>query len=135
MLTAAVGFGRGNVAASRPDDQDVATERLEAIRKGLPATATFTVGPSTALGLLAKAEKSFLQEDLKHAAALNVSPAAVQKRAFNYAIRRLANTRIPANFLELNKARRSRVGAPTALALEPVQTRPHLRSTGEPRDA
>ncbi len=119
MLTAAVGFGRGNVAASRPDDQDVATERLEAIRKGLPATATFTVGPSTALGLLAKAEKSFLQEDLKHAAALNVSPAAVQKRAFNYAIRRLANTRIPANFLELNKARRSRVGAPTALALEP----------------
>jgi C1A family cysteine protease len=118
MLTTLVAFGPGNATASRSFAQDVVTERLEALRKQLPPGAKYTVGPSTAFRLLAKAEKDFMEGDLKAAAALNVSPAAVQKRAFNFAIRRLANTRIPANFLELGKARRARVGAPSALGVE-----------------
>ena len=88
------------------------------MRKKLPADAKFAVGERTAFKVFARAEKEFMEGDLRMAAVANVSAETIQKRAFNYAIRRLVNTRVPANFLELSKARRARVRAPTAVALE-----------------
>jgi hypothetical protein len=88
------------------------------MRKKLPADAKFAVGERTAFKVFARAEKEFMEGDLRMAAVANVSAETIQKRAFNYAIRRLVNTRVPANFSELSKARRARVRAPTAVALE-----------------
>jgi C1A family cysteine protease len=118
MLTAAVAWVRGSAAWPQADDQDLATKRLEDVRKRLPQDAKYTVSSSRVFMVLAKAESVFLEQEGKNAAALNVSPTAIKNQAFNYAIRKLANTRIPANFLELSRARRARVGAPQALALE-----------------
>jgi C1A family cysteine protease len=117
-LSAVIALGWAHVAAQQAEDQGAVTQRLEAQRQRLPAQATFTIRESNAFRLLVRAEQNFLKEVPKSAAALNVSPQAIQKRAFNVAIRKLANTRIPPNFLELEKARRTRVGAPEALALE-----------------
>jgi C1A family cysteine protease len=100
----------------------------------LPANAKFSIGDSKAYQLLVKTQKAILVANNENVPMLTLKSDVLKKRAFDIAIRSLADTRIPANFLELEKARGVKAPAP-ALQLggapDPAATSFDWRSQGK----